>query len=297
MNPADIACLRTLAALLRAGAPLRRALLDWPNDLSAPSADVSLISTRVSLGIPATAALHGTAFESSAEAVALHLSHGIDLAGWLDATADLLEQDLASAASAKAAAAGAVLSGRMVAGLPLLFVPFAPMSRAMLDGPGVVFLLAGALLAVAGLRWIGTLVPAAPPPDRASRVCLSAAASLEAGLGIDAALVAALGDPAEKGAVTRMRRLGWSAADALAHIDPVYEPMCLALDRARILGLPAASTLRSVAESQRAAALRDFERRIRRAPVLMVVPLTCCVLPAYGLLGVVPFLRNIGLDG
>lgn len=298
LSPEHAACLRTLAALLRGGTPLRRALVEWPDELPAGSADSSLVSKRVSLGVPAAASVRGTGFEQAEVAFALHLSHGIDLARWLEATADRLEQDLAATAGARAAAAGAILSGRMVAGLPLLFVPLVPMSRAaLLDGPGLVLLAAGVALAVAGLKWIGRLLPSAPPPDRVAALCLSTAALLDAGLDVDAALVTAVADPAERRAVARMRRLGRPASSALALVDTAYEPVCSTLGRARVLGLPAAGSLRRLAESRRADALRDFDRRVKRAPVLMVVPLTCCVLPAYGLLGVAPFLRSIGVAG
>lgn len=298
MNPEHVACLRNLSALLRGGAPLRRALVEWTQDTSVCSADASLVSKRVSLGVPAAAAVRGTAFEDIAVAFALHLSHGIDLARWLDATADRLEQDFAASAGARAAAAGAILSGRMVAGLPLLFVPLVPMSRAVLvDGPGLMLLAAGVALTIAGLKWIGRLLPSTPPPDRVGALCESTATLLDAGLDVDAALVAAVADPDQRDAVARMRRLGRSASAALALVDPAYEPVCTSLDRARALGLPAAACLRSLAQLRRADALRDFDRRVKRAPVLMVVPLTCCVLPAYGLLGVAPFLRSIGVAG
>lgn len=297
MNAGHVACLRALAALLRTGVPLTRALLGWPDE--APSSpEVRLVATRVSLGVPAAAAVTGTAFDPLADAFRLHLSHGIDLARWLEATTDRIEQDLAAATSARAAAAGAILSGRMVAGLPLLFVPLVPMSRAaLLDGPGLVLLLVGIALAVIGLRWIGRLLPSPPPPDRAATLGVAAAALLDAGLGVDAALAAAVAGPGERSALERLRALGWTTPAALARVDPVYEPVCAALDRCRLFGLPAAEALRSMAAARRAAALRDFDRRVARAPVLMVVPLTCCVLPAYGLLGVAPFLRSIGLNG
>jgi hypothetical protein len=51
------------------------------------------------------------------------------------------------------------------------------------------------------------------------------------------------------------------------------------------------------AARRRAARSRDFDAAMRRAPVLMVVPLVICVLPSFLLLGVAPFLRGLSLSG
>lgn len=301
MNRTTASYLRTLAALMRSGLTLRQALMRWPDHVDRPPAELRDIAQRVALGAPAVAALAATSLESQlAITFRLHLSDGIDLARWLDDAADHLERELAAAESARAASAGAVLSARMVAGLPLLFIPLVPMRRgAMLDPVGIAILALGIALACAGLKWISRLVPPPPSRDRVGQVCLSTAALLDAGLGLAAALEGAasdlrsgiLGAPDPR----RLVRLGWPWHEALAKADPAFQSVRDAIDQAREHGLPLARSLRVLEERRRAERLRDFEGRLKRAPVLMVVPLTCCVLPAYGLLGVAPFLRSMTL--
>lgn len=299
MSRRTAAILRTLAALMRSGLTLRQALIRWPHHVDDPPPELAEVSKRVRLGAPTAAALTGTSLESRlAVAFRLHLAEGIDLARWLDDVAEVIEREVAASESARAASAGAILSGRMVAGLPLLFVPLVPMSRgAMFDAVGIAILAAGIALACAGLKWIARLVPPAPPPDPVGEVCLSAAALLDAGLPLPDALEGAASHlaPAAPDAPDprRLVRLGSSWHHALTRMDAAFDSVCEAIEQAREHGLPLAGTLRALEERRRAERLRDFERRLKRAPVLMVVPLTCCVLPAYGLLGVAPFLRSM----
>jgi pilus assembly protein TadC len=63
--------------------------------------------------------------------------------------------------------------------------------------------------------------------------------------------------------------------------------------RAERLGTPASAALRAFAEVRRREREDEFERAARRAPVLMVLPLTTCILPAYVLLAVGPILRGL----
>lgn len=300
MNDERAAAMTALAALLRSGLTLRQALLRWPDETGdSARRPTEQIAARVRLGWPAVAALDGTGFERVlATPFSLHLSSGMDLAGWLDDAAARLEERGASVQAARAASSGAVLSGRMVAGLPLLFVPLVPMTRSpMADATGLVILLAGVALACAGLRWIGRLVPAPPQEDAVGAFCTSVATLVDAGLGLTAALDAAARDLEAPGPrrAQRLVRLGWSWSEALAETEPSFVPMCRAIDAARALGLPVAAQLRALERSRRITAAREFDRRLKRAPVLMVVPLTCCVLPAYGLLGLAPFLRGMSM--
>ena len=295
------ASFRYLAALLRSGLPLRQALLRWPREVEPPlAAEVERIAARIRLGASSISALTGTRVEPMlTTAFTLHLSSGIDLAGWLEHRAATLDERDAFAQAARAASSGAILSGRMVAGLPLLFVPLVPATRApMLDLPGVALLIVGILLSYAGLRWIGRLVPSTPPEDRVASFCNSAAALLDAGLSLASALevaAAEAGIASSEDAARSLVRLGWSWPAALAEVDAAFASLGRALEDARRFGLPAAGSLRSVERARTAQATREFDRRVRRAPVLMVVPLTCCVLPAYGLLGLAPFLRGMSM--
>lgn len=301
MNEASATSLRGLAALLRSGLTLRAALVRWRAEVDpALASDVARIARRIQLGASSVEALSGTAFERLRPAFSLHLTHGMDLARFLDEAADELEETGAASASARAASAGAVLSGRMVAGLPLLFVPLTPMSRGvMLDPAGIGILAAGIALAVAGLRWISRLMPSAPASDPVADLCGSVAALLDAGLPLPVALEGACNELAaempELADARRLVRLGWTWESALARCGCRLQPVCRAIEQAREHGLPVAALLRTLRRNRRTEALRQFDRRLKRAPVLMVVPLTCCVLPAYALLGLAPFLRSMSL--
>lgn len=57
-------------------------------------------------------------------------------------------------------------------------------------------------------------------------------------------------------------------------------------------GAPLAAGLERAADAVRRAQRRDLERRARRLPVTLLVPLVCCVLPAFVVLTVVPLLAG-----
>ena len=301
MSGPSAEALRALAALLRSGLTLGSALVRWPDEAPPPvEPEVDRVARRIRLGVSAQQAVVATCFDHLAAAFSLHQTHGMDLARWLDEAADELDESAAAAASVRAASAGAVLSGRLVAGLPLLFVPLSPVSRAVfVDAVGMSILLGGIALAVAGLRWIGRLMPQPPPTDPAAVFCGSAAALLDAGLPLPLALACACDELASEAPslsdARRLVRLGWTWEDALDRCGGGFGSVARSIAHAREHGLRIAPVLRSLKRNRRADGLRDFDRRLKRAPVLMVVPLTCCVLPAYGLLGLAPFLRSMSL--
>ncbi len=294
--------LRALASLLRSGLTLRHALLSWPAEAGGVSEDIRAVAQRVQLGYPLADALEGAHFESLLRPLfELHLASGIDLARWLDHHADEMDDRRAFLQSARAASSGAALSGRMVAGLPLLFIPFTPMTRASLMDPlGLAMLSVGIALALAGLHWIGRLVPRAPADDPIASLCGHVAALLRAGLCLSNALdLACAGTvPALGSSLARARalvRLGAKWPEALLSADPRFAPLSTVLERSTRMGSPLAGQLEELAAARRAESRRSFERTMKRAPVLMVVPLTCCILPSYALLGLGPFLRSISL--
>lgn len=84
-------------------------------------------------------------------------------------------------------------------------------------------------------------------------------------------------------------RLGdaYDALDALG--DPVL-PLAAALRGAARHGAPLASALERVAADARVLRRRRAEEDARRLPVQLLFPLVLCVLPAFGLLAVVPLL-------
>ena len=73
------------------------------------------------------------------------------------------------------------------------------------------------------------------------------------------------------------------AADAL-------RPVCLLLADAERYGTPLAPALERVGDQLRAERRRRAETRARRLPVRLLLPLVCCILPAFALLTVAPLL-------
>lgn len=233
--------------------------------------------------------------------IAVHSRMGGDLASMIDGLAVAAEERAQAVAAGRASGAGAVLSGRIVAGLPVFLIPLAPMARSpLLDPLGLVMLMVGAALAVAGMRWVSSLVPIPPVEDHVGVVVADVLSCvLDGGAPLHAALAAVCENAPEDihPALTtahRAARLGASWPDALAGTGNVsLQAISSVLRRGVALGAPPSAALKVWSRAQRAAARREFDAALRRAPVLMVVPLSVCVLPAYALLGLGPYLRGL----
>jgi Flp pilus assembly protein TadB len=286
---------------------LRSALRAWPNEIAQPErAAVARVARRLRLGDSVTGALSvargalGADGEALATVLSLHERLGGDPPRSLEELASGIDRRRDFVAQARGASAGARLSGRVVAGLPLLGLPAVPLSRApLLDVVGIGLTLAGLGLALGGLVWIERLVPRPPAEDPACLVASLLASALRAGLPLQAALAAVTERPPEKLAdearrVRRRVRLGapWPAALASSH-DDFLAQLGRLLYRVGSAGAPAAEALEALAERRRGQIHAEFDEKLRRAPVLMVVPLTLVVLPSFVVLGVVPFLRSL----
>lgn len=286
------------------------AVAAWEHEV-APAMQPALarLRRRVQLGQPPERAVLGLRSALADDALALssllavHRRHGGDVALMLDRLAAAIDERAAAESGARAAAAGASLSARMVAGLPLLFIPFLPLSRApLLDGAGLFLMATGVALALAGLRWVAKLVPRPPSvDDPVATVADSTASVLDGGLGLAAAL-SAVADHAPADVLGELQRakrltlLGIAWPEALARLDrPEWRQTAAMLRHAQALGLPCSRALRALAQSRRTQLRHEFDAAMRRAPVVMVVPLVCCVLPSFVLLGIAPFLRGLAI--
>jgi tight adherence protein C len=95
--------------------------------------------------------------------------------------------------------------------------------------------------------------------------------------------------------VVRATRLGAAfpdALDELARTAPGLEPLVDALLASDRLGAPVGPALARLAGEERAASRRRAEAQARRVPVRLLFPLVFLVLPAFGLLTVVPALLS-----
>lgn len=298
--------LRSLAALLAGGDSAWHALQVWhrdgPESLRRP---LLRLGRQVAVGAPVPVALAassdalGRDARTMAALWACGSELGANLAAMIESLADVIEARRASAEHALALTAGAKLSGRLVAGLPLLCLPLLPATRApMADAPGLLMVGTGVLLAAAGMRWIVGLVPA-PVEDPVAELAGVLAASVEAGPPVEVALETlthlAPGDLGnDLGRAQRVVRMGATWTGALQRSDSgSLRALGWTLGDAQDKGLPVAERLERFAAARRADQMRAFEQSLRRAPVLMVIPLTLCVLPAFALLALGPFLRGL----
>lgn len=95
--------------------------------------------------------------------------------------------------------------------------------------------------------------------------------------------------------VRRQVALGVRLGDALAELDALGDaarPLASALVGAARYGSPLALALDRVVVDARLLRRRRAEEQARRLPVQLLFPLVMCVLPAFGLLAVVPLLAG-----
>jgi tight adherence protein B len=302
--------LRSLAALLRAGVTPRDALIVWHED--APDAlhpGLQRMSRRIALGESTSTAIEPLSDSFGLDGRCLQALYGTfgnlggDLARSIDDLARTIESRRAALQNTFAAVAGMTLSGRIIAGIPLLCLPLLPASDISLVDPAALLLVTlGVALAALGMRWMKQLTPRPPEvEDGVSAVARSTAVALRGGASLGAALEAiARHPPEDSGAdldrARKLNLLGLAWPDCLRRTgNPGLVGMSVTLDRAARKGLPAADGLEVFAAQRDAAIARQLDRMIRRAPVLMAVPLVACVLPSFLLLGVVSFFRGFAL--
>jgi tight adherence protein B len=265
------------------------------------------LSRRLALGQSVVGALAETrgVFETQETAalvsmIAIHERDGGNLPGMLESLADRLDSRAAAVEAARGAGAGAVLSGRIMGGLPLLLLLVTPgVGGQLLNGGGIVLLVIGLGLVATGSAWMHRLIPKpARVDDPVAVVCDVVACALTAGNTLHAAMMAgfdacprAVRPPFAR--ANRMVKLGASWPEALRSCgDRDLAGVAASIGHAQKLGIPLATSLERWAETRRRSRLRDFEVATRRAPVLMVIPLTVCMLPAYLILGLGPVLRG-----
>lgn len=303
--------LRVLAGLLRLGHSPRHSLAEWQCHTSGSMAEgLHRVERGIRLGVGTADALDllEPIFEEDARALSTTLTIaarlGGDSAAMVDSLARSIDRRRAALSSAQVASSGAKLSGRLVAGLPFAFLPLAPMARAPLfDGPGRLLVIVGVGLAVAGMMWIARLMPRPDPvDDPAAALAELLAAALAGGTHMTVAMKTIADGPPEAvdkeiRTAARFVRLGLSWPNALKQLtNDSLGRLGGTLARAQELGLPVANALVVFAQDRRADREREFEAASRRAAVLMMIPLAVCVLPAFILLGVAPFLRGLSLQ-
>jgi len=233
--------------------------------------------------------------------VKLHLSTGTALPPLLRAIAERIGTRVETERRLAAGLAGVRASARLVAALPVVCVALLPLERSALSDPiGIALIGAGSAIGAVGFVWMRRTVPSlAVLDDPIGDMAQLIAAAVRAGTPIGAAFELAARGPlghhrpyVER--ALRLARLGsrWHAALALTNHAPLEE-LASVVKRTSGMGTPLAPALDAWVGARRTIAAGELERSLKRAPVRMIPPLTLCVLPAFILLGLGPFVRDL----
>lgn len=298
------AALRELASLAETKCSVREALGDWRLHVSGARIGPVLeaIGRRVDLGADTTTVLmplsaFGADGAPICRAITSHVDHGGSLAVTLRSIATVIDQRDRLVHEARAASTPARLSGRLLVGLAIGSVALVSAWRGVPAGAVVMSSAAAAALAGCGTAWMRRLQPRVPAGDHpVASLADLVAALLDGGLSLRRGLEAALGDGPNHAMteVVRRVRLGmsWSAALERSR-DPAARSLAAICRRALDAGLPVRDALTRLAADLREQRQRECVIAARRSSVLLVLPLTLCFLPAFGLVMVVPLLRAV----
>lgn len=251
---------------------------------------------------------------SAAFAVASRLAHatGAALAPVLDACGAAAQEEAEAELTREAALAGPRLSARVLAWLPAVGLGLAVLVDASVVHVfvsifGVVLLVLGGMLTVAGRWWMRRLVARARPAADSTVLTLHAVrAAMGAGADVASALAAvslASGPEPEMAAVAAQMR---TVALALAQGRPweaAWDGAGLAaLERALRLpwerGAHAGPLLAAMAEGESLSRRRAAQVAAGELAVRLTLPLALCLLPAFVVMGIVPLIVALvgGLD-
>jgi tight adherence protein B len=297
--------LTDLASLVESTSSTREAIGCWraPGDprLRDP---VARVARRARLGAPwrvvvePLASVLGPDARLLADMLETHARCGGPVAPGLRSLASTIADRERMGHEADAAATAARASGRLLAALAVTILLVLPQWR---QASGAVIAASSFLVGslVWGARaWIRRLVPL-PPRFEVPGAALARRldGSLGAGLDITAALEAASATEPSGSEFARARarvRLGASWPEALASSgSDQLDRLADLVRRAQRYGIELRPSLVVLADRLREEERRRFELRARRAPVLLVLPLTLLMLPAFTIVILLPLLRSV----
>lgn len=276
----------------RSGAATTTRRLAGPPGIPGDARVASAAASAAAEGAPVSAAIElarsahpdaSPAWSTLAAAWAVADAAGAPLAGTLGALAGALRDEAQLRREAAAALAGPAASARLVAALPVIAVAFGVLLGfdtlgVLVGNPiGLACLAVGSALLWAGARWSRSLVARA------------AVARPAAGLELEL-LAVALTSGASLGRAEEL------VASALRSHVPELTTSSDAgpvLRLAEQAGAPVADLLRAEAARLRGAARADGAKRAAALGVRLMIPLGCCVLPAFVLLGVAPLMLSV----
>lgn len=168
----------------------------------------------------------------------------------------------------------------------LLFTLLMPSYAETLLGEGRALLLVAILLEIVGALWLMRIVRSTAPSAELPALLDAVVVGLDAGLTFEQSLRALVWRGAAGPAARRLAAdlgLGVGQPRALARFaagGPGEARVAGLVAAATRLGAPLAELLVTQADAMREAERRRAEERARRLPLLMLFPLTFCVLPA-----------------
>ena len=216
-------------------------------------------------------------------ALAVAQAAGAGMAGALQAIGGSLRERARQSRDLETALAGPKATAKLVVALPLLgpVLAFAlgmnPLAAIVRSPIGIIAAFTGFALLGAAWWWSRRIVAAASKHEPAAGLQLELLAiALRGGMSL----------PKSRELVTRaLAAEGLSCADEAA-----VESVTSLASRA---GVPVGMLLDAEAKAVRRSAVQQGEQQAARAAVMLTVPLGVCVLPAFVLLGVVPFVLAI----
>ena len=281
-----------LAALGRAGYGVRSALIELPARTQTRDEVLVSVGRRASLGAPIALCLEPLRAEFGGNlprlSACLESTSGTNWASALEELAASIRERTEAERAAAVAGSGATLSAKTIAILPLLMLPV--VARQLTDPLVATSIFLGLALGASGYRWLVRVIPAPNLDDPMAVLADDLAALLRTGLSFDAAMRTAISTRPCLTRALHRADLGASWPVALA-TDAA--PIASAIADAERTGSPLGEVLRRSASAIRREAQQRFERKVERAPVKMVVPLVCCILPSFVLVAIVPLLRGL----
>lgn len=272
------------AALLRGGMSPTQAVRVLVTDLE--GVETRAIAARVAEGVSVGQAfgeVDGPEWRVLGAAWRIAETSGAPFAPALDRIAAALHGIAEGARKRSVLLAGPKMTATLVAWLPLasvlvsLLLGFDPIP-VFFTPLGAVLLVVGVTLQALGMRWSARLMARVERQDRV------------AGLECELAWIALAGGAPPALALRRVAdavseaRAEWIPLDALRN----GEPLARALRTATAAGVQASALLLDAAGELRAQTQAALEREAERLGVRILLPLACCVLPAFIAVGVVP---------
>lgn len=277
------------AALLRGGLSPAQAALALAGEIGGE--ETALVAAAVLRGVgvgEAFAAVDGPDWRVLGAAWWLAEASGAPVAPALDRISAALRGIAEVTRRRNVLLAGPRMTARLVSLLPLAAVAvgfllgFNPLP-VFLTPPGLLLLIGGLLLQAAGARWARALTERVERGDRV------------AGLACELMWIAlAGGSPPQPALRSVADAVSWAGAEWVS-FEELRRGSSLerAVATATAAGVPASALLLEAAGELRANTQATIEAEAERLGVRVLVPLACCVLPAFVALGVIPVIVTL----